>query len=316
MSPPLISVALATCDGASYLEPQLDSIFAQDWPRLEVVVSDDASSDDTIRILEKWQQTHGLILHRQAERTGLVRNFEAALQRTNGELIALSDQDDVWKAGRLRRLVEAAEAIGGALAYSPSREVLHPDGRIELTVDNRPIEHWSVHTAGGRPVDQLLAENWIVGHQMLIRRRALERSLPFPGGLTYHDGWLAACAAVEGPLAFVTEPLQLYRRHAASVTYKHVAEGGRERRTAHAEVWRDKAARESVRLAAIARHRGLPSTSGRAVTRLLAYYRSGIERGHRLRSFTSGLMVGHLFWSARTWPARARFLLRPLLLGR
>ena len=59
---PLISIVIATYNGAKFLATQLDSVLAQDYPNLEIIISDDNSKDETISILENYQQKDGSII--------------------------------------------------------------------------------------------------------------------------------------------------------------------------------------------------------------------------------------------------------------
>ena len=70
---PLVSVAMATYNGERWLPEQLDSIYAQTWPELEVVVTDDASTDGTAEILERYARERGLRYEVNPERLGLVK---------------------------------------------------------------------------------------------------------------------------------------------------------------------------------------------------------------------------------------------------
>ena len=100
-----ISIALATYNGGRFLREQLDSIYAQTWRNIEVVASDDRSSDDTVAILEEYGQSHGLRYEINDENLGFVRNFEKILARCTGDFIALADQDDIWLPDKLERLI-------------------------------------------------------------------------------------------------------------------------------------------------------------------------------------------------------------------
>jgi len=93
-----LSVAMCTCNGAPYLRAQLRSLAAQSRVPDEVVVCDDVSSDATCDIIADFatRAPFPVRLHVNARRLGWTKNFEQAVALCDGELIALSDQDDVW----------------------------------------------------------------------------------------------------------------------------------------------------------------------------------------------------------------------------
>ena len=94
-----VSVCLATYNGARFLRAQIDSILPQLGTGDELLVSDDGSTDDTLAVLATYGNRLRLVGTSRAG--GVVRNFERALAAACGDLVVLSDQDDVWLEGRL-----------------------------------------------------------------------------------------------------------------------------------------------------------------------------------------------------------------------
>jgi len=206
---PLVSVALTTYNGERFLRQQLDSLLAQDYPRVEIVAVDDASTDGTPELLAEAAARDGrLRVERNAANLGFARNFERALRLCRGDLVAPCDQDDVWLPGKLGAL---QAALGSRAAAYCDSELCDEEGR--------PLGRLSRKFRMG-PVDDpaaLLFTNCVSGHALLLRRSAVEAALPFPEGL-FHDWWLAFVAACAGGIAYCPEPLVRYRQHARSVT--------------------------------------------------------------------------------------------------
>ncbi|WP_306893069.1 glycosyltransferase family 2 protein [Agromyces albus] len=221
-----MSVALGTHNGAAYLGAQLESILAQSHPVDEIVLSDDASSDGTVqlaeRILERHRKTDAatpaLIVLQNTAPLGVTANFEQALRGASGDLIALSDQDDVWRSDRIARAVQ--EFTG-----RPSVELVASEARL-VDEAGAPLRRGLLETLGvGASLrerlssdvafDELLKRNVLTGATMMVRRELVLRAAPFPRSWV-HDEWLAIVAAVGGGLAVVDEPLIDYRQHDAN----------------------------------------------------------------------------------------------------
>jgi len=100
----LISFALATYNGSKYLKEQLDSFYNQTYKNFEVIVVDDVSTDDTVKILEQYKRKYGLIYFVNSTNLGVTKNFEKAISMCSGEYIALADQDDIWLPKKLEIL--------------------------------------------------------------------------------------------------------------------------------------------------------------------------------------------------------------------
>jgi glycosyltransferase involved in cell wall biosynthesis len=296
MTQPLVSIAIATHDGARYLREQLETLYAQSWRNLEVVASDDASTDGTAAILAEYAERRGLRYEVNRQQEGLVRNFERAIALCRGELIALSDQDDLWKPHKVETL--AANLGDFTLIYCNSQEVLAADGRPGMDTSYAGVVDFARAFGTGRPTRCLLAENWVVSHTLLFRRELVRHALPIPPHQPYHDAWLALVASKLGGIKYLDEQLQTYRQHSASLTWIEPA-SRRQPRGGWRTVlsgrfrgeWRRRCAAETARLEDAL---GLPllDDEDRAfLAELLTYYGSGLRRGLGLRAFRSGLKI-------------------------
>ena len=209
---PLVSVALATCNGARFLRTQLDSIYAQTVRDMEVIASDDASDDDTPAVLEEYAASHGLRVLRNRQRLGVKANFGNALRHCSGRYVALADQDDRWWPDKLARLLACLRASGATLVYSDAR-LVDAEGR-PLGADLR--ERLELVYLRGRPRTAFYLHNCVTGCSVLFERSLLERALPIPDGALMHDWWLAWVATLENGIDFVDAPLLDYRQHGAN----------------------------------------------------------------------------------------------------
>ena len=222
-----ISVALGTHNGGVYVAQQVRSILHQSLAPLELVVGDDDSSDDTIAIIERVYDEAAalnpelptrLTIIRRRPALGVTANFAATLAACSGDLIALSDQDDVWMPGKLA-------ALGAAFDADPTLLLAHSDARLvdrdgtsigvsllealEASADER------AHLVAGDALPVLLRRNVVTGATVMLRRSLLESAAPIPPQWV-HDEWLAAIAAVVGRVRLVPEPLIDYRQHGAN----------------------------------------------------------------------------------------------------
>jgi hypothetical protein len=208
---PQVSIALAACNGAPYLAEQLESLLAQTLAPAQLVACDDASSDDTWELLERYAPRFASArLVRNPHNLGPNANFEQALRLCSGDWIAPCDQDDVWLPSKLERLAAAAQPAT-MLVYADS-ELVGADGRpLGTRVSDR-----LTMVEGSDPRVFALA-NCISGHAMLVRRSLLEAALPLPAGVHY-DRWLAFVAANLGGIRYVDAPLVRFRQHASNAS--------------------------------------------------------------------------------------------------
>ena len=224
MSVPLtVSVALCTHNGARYVAEQVASILGQTLAPVEIVLSDDASTDGTVevvrRVVERSTASGApaprLRVIENPTALGVARNFAQAMAATSGDLVALSDQDDVWHPARLERLVAAFEREPGlALVHSDARLVDGAGADVGVglleSLEVTPWERAEIHD--GRAFDVFLRRNLVTGATAVASSGLVDAALPVPPGWI-HDEWLAIVGAAIGRVDLLEEQLTDYRQH-------------------------------------------------------------------------------------------------------
>jgi glycosyltransferase involved in cell wall biosynthesis len=204
---PLVSVVLGTYNGEKYLEEQIFSILRQTYAPVELILTDDGSTDRTPEILEEFAGKYANVHAYFSEANlGLTRNFERGVRYAQGQYIAFADQDDLWLPEKIRRL---AEQIGDhMLAYADSAYV-NAEGHLM----GKKLSDYR-HMISGSNLYALDPDSgiWVAAHAMLFRRELLDLALPFPSYLN-HDTWLAYIAMLKGGIRYVPEVMTLYRQH-------------------------------------------------------------------------------------------------------
>jgi len=212
-----VSIAMCTCNGAAFLPQQLGSIAGQHHPPDELIVCDDCSTDDTARLVESFAAGAGFDVRLVVndEPLGATKNFEKAIGLCGGDIIALSDQDDVWLPGKLGR-------IEATFAGSPAAAMVFTDAElVDETLRALGLRLWPCVYFGSRQqrrlrrggaFDLLLTHNICTGATMAFRAQYKDLLLPIHPGWV-HDGWIALLLAAAGQVEAVAEPLILYRQH-------------------------------------------------------------------------------------------------------
>ncbi len=191
---PKVSVILCTYNGEKYLREQIDSILAQTYPVSELILQDDGSTDSTVNICRDYAERFPQVnFHRNEKNLGFNLNFKSAAMRATGNLVAISDQDDVWFAQKIGRQVEA---IG--------------QHDICFSTHTRGIDPEHAHIVSPQYALEALLFGGFAGHTMLLRRDFIQDERNWIPHIHY-DWSLGICAQMGRGIVRVEEPLNWHR---------------------------------------------------------------------------------------------------------
>ena len=194
---------MTTYNGEKYLKEQLDSIYAQTHRNIEVIVTDDCSTDRTVEILKEYEKAHKLKYYINEKNLGFTKNFEKAISLCNGEYIALADQDDIWLAEKIEILLNNIQ----------ENLLIHSDCSIIDEENQVKNQYWKKEHGNSICIQNLLFNNVVTGCTVLFKKELTSIALPFPNIIAYHDWWLAICAAKFNKICYTPFPLVQYRQH-------------------------------------------------------------------------------------------------------
>ena len=214
-----ISIALCTYNGARFLPEQLESLARQSRLPDELVAVDDRSSDQTVTLLQDFAKNAPFPVRVEVnlENLGVTRNFEKAIGLCTGDIVALCDQDDIWKPDKLAQVEHFFnENPNAALVFSDAEivdQAGHPVG-YRLWPAAAFGDEQKALVRQGRAFDALAKYNFITGCTMAFRANLREIAFPTPpDAFAIHDGWIALVTAALADIGFIEEPLVQYRQH-------------------------------------------------------------------------------------------------------
>lgn len=207
---PLISIALCTYNGEKYIKEQLDSIVLQSYKKLEIIITDDNSSDRTLEFIKSYNDNRIKII-KNNKNIGYNLNFQKCLNLCSGEYICISDQDDIWNRNKVFDLY--GKIKNSVMVYSDSELI----GEDNQSLGSNMSDLLNVKFTHIKSPLELVFRNIISGHSMMFNRRLLSVALPVPNGI-YYDWWLAFAAAASDRIEYSESTLVKHRKHSQSAT--------------------------------------------------------------------------------------------------
>lgn len=207
----MISVCIATYNGADVILTQLKSILPQLSENDELIISDDGSTDGTVDLVKSLDDDR-IKLVKGPGKGSPIPNFEHALSLAQGDYIFLSDQDDCWMEGKVKASVEALENGFECVVT----DCLVTDKDLKVYSDS----FFALNRTREGKYYNLYRKNGYLGGCMAFTRRLRDASLPFPRYIPMHDIWIGNVAAFYFNVTFIHQPYSYFRRtgHNASCT--------------------------------------------------------------------------------------------------
>ena len=209
-----IDILMATYNGKKYLKEQIESILNQTYTEFNLLISDDASTDNTMEILKQYAIKDTRIkIFKNENNQGLIRNFESLLNKVTCKYYMLADQDDIWNKDKIEKSIKKIEDTNSNLVFcdlevvDSNLNLIHNSYWKQKGFYNRIIKH--------NGFDALYLNNYITGCTIIAKSEILKNILPLPKDAKYliHDYWIALMSSNNGNISYINEQLIKYRQH-------------------------------------------------------------------------------------------------------
>lgn len=208
----MVQVLMSTYNGEKYVKEQIDSILAQSYKNIQLLIRDDGSTDGTVRILEKYSEKYANVIYYVGPNVGVQSSFFDLMQKVNKEAlyIATSDQDDVWFPEKIEVAVKRLEKITGPGLYCCRPQLTN--AALVPVEDTIRKEQPRVNFGNA------LIENICTGCTMVINRELHSLTQgKWPKKSVIHDWWFYQVAVCFGEVYYDNEPHIYYRQHESNV---------------------------------------------------------------------------------------------------
>ncbi len=216
---PSVSIAMATYNGAAFLKDQLASLAAQTRLPMELVMTDDCSTDNTLELARDFARTAPFTvhIHQNPTRLGYRANFMRAMGLCSGDLIAFCDQDDIWHPHKLATVVPCFDDPDAILVH-------HNAGMIDA--QGNPIGLLRREAPQPPVAEPLSLEPWFVvpGFTQVFRRAIGDMGAAWPTSVDFyaesqpmaHDQWSVFLCSILGRIVYLDARLAQYRIHTSN----------------------------------------------------------------------------------------------------
>jgi glycosyltransferase involved in cell wall biosynthesis len=162
-----VDVIIPTYNRADLIGKTLDTIFAQTYKNVSVIVIDDGSKDETKSLVESYAKGHPALTYHYKENGGVASARNLGIQRSNADFIAFCDSDDLWRKDKLEKQMPLFSDAAVGLVYSGVSAEVHGNEYDTSKIYELP---------GGDCYFQILRKNLIPNSSVVVRRRCLSET--------------------------------------------------------------------------------------------------------------------------------------------
>ncbi len=217
----MVSIVMATYNGAAYLEEQIESIVKNTYTDWHLEICDDGSTDRTLEIATAWQERYPdkISITVNQENVGVTNNFLEGAKRAKGDYIMFCDQDDVWFPNKIADTLhfmqekeQEAESKKPVLVFTDAK-------LVNAVLQKMGDSFFAYNKLDTTKIDlqHLLIENKVIGCTAMFNRALTEKLVVAPQQARYHDWWVALIAATFGQVYYFDQVTMYYRQHGANV---------------------------------------------------------------------------------------------------
>jgi glycosyltransferase involved in cell wall biosynthesis len=210
-----LSICIATFNGENYILEQINSILPYIYDYDEIIISDDCSTDKTIElVLANFKDSRIKILN-NLQNVGHVKNFERAIKSSDGDIILLCDQDDIWKEDKISHIRET---------FIKDNELVLLYHDFDVKYDSNIISFNFLKikkTYFRNPISFLFEKVFkmdVWGCTIAFRKSLLNILLPFPSSVFAHDHYISVSAVFHGKILSDPNSLLIRRIHSNNLT--------------------------------------------------------------------------------------------------
>lgn len=199
---------MATYNGERYLKEQINSILMQLDDYDELVISDDGSTDATLKIIKSYLDCR-IRFFSNCGKHGVTWNFENALKQVKGDYIFLSDQDDVWLPNKIEYCLTALQNNDAVVTNCII---------TDMNLNVMEASYFDMFHSRKGFLKNIYRSSYL-GCCVAFKKELLQRIIPFPADLLlYHDWWIGFFIDFSEHVEFIRTPCMYFRRHMSNVT--------------------------------------------------------------------------------------------------
>ncbi len=206
-----VAVIMSTYNGEAFIEEQLDSILAQSYKNIEIVVRDDGSKDKTVEIIKEYQKKYKNIQLFEGENLGFIKSFFELLKLVDADYYSYADQDDIWIENKIELAVNSLNKLDDTKPNMAFGKSDYYDENMQFIGESEKNREYSFLKSLFSCVSQ--------GMTMTVNKKTRDMIIQnMPKSCFFHDWWTYILCVSMGNVAYDNVTTVKYRRRKQNAT--------------------------------------------------------------------------------------------------
>lgn len=219
MEKPLVSIVVVSYNHAHFLEENLNSIKAQTYPSIQLIVADDASKDNSVEVYENWleKNNYPAIKNFHTKNTGLTTTLNECFDLIEGKYVKFIAADDYLHPEAIEKCVNKLEEMGEdyGMVFSNVHTI---DADNNILKEGRDFDKYQYFNQK-QLKQELLKGNIVCAPSVVMTRSALIETGKYPEDFIVEDYYKWLKISEKYSLAYIPEKLIFYRNHGSNLTF-------------------------------------------------------------------------------------------------
>ena len=211
-SSPLVSVVIPCYNHQYYVEKSLKSVIAQTYKNIEIIVIDDGSKDNSVKVLKELQKNNKFILECQ-ENMGVCNTLNRAIGMSNGKYIAILASDDYWDLTKIEKQVKVLET-------SKNSEFCFTQALEFDSNTDKNMRIFPKNPLSGNVLNSVFVRQHVPAGSMMFSKNLFDKLSGFDESLKEEDWDFVIRSAANTNFTSIKEPLFFYRSHESNIMKK------------------------------------------------------------------------------------------------
>lgn len=216
----MVEILVATYNGEKYIKEQIDSLLNQTYKDIRILIRDDGSNDNTVKIIKEYIEKYGnkiVLIEDDIKCGSSMKNFMELTKHASADYVMYCDQDDFWFKDKVKISLEEMKKNeeNGNKPIALYTDYIETDSNLKELKQNK--KNSQIYYKKDLDLSHLLVQNYLTGCCIMVNKELCQSLVEYSDAILMHDWWIAIYAVTFGKIVHIEKEYMYYRQHSNQV---------------------------------------------------------------------------------------------------